>query len=577
MDKKVLFRLFAFSKPYRILIISIILLSLVTTISSLFVPVLLGQAIDVLIGMNNVDLDLLFNKVLSIGFVLIVVVSSQWLLSKQTNKITYLMSYDLRKVTYHKIHKLELQYIDTKPHGEMINHIIHDVDLVSAGLLQSFTSLFTGIITIIGTIIILCCIHFQVALIIIVLTPVSLFVAMFIARKTHNRFVSQLSLRSDFTAFTNEMIGDIELVQSLNYQDDNMERLEDINQALHKNGILFQFYGALINPTTRFINSFIYNLIALVGSLFVVYGSFTVGMLSSFLTYANQYTKPFNEISAVINEMQSAIVASKRIFDFLDIENEEDLGQGIVDLSKTKGFVEFEDVCFSYTKDKPLLKNISTTIEAGQTIAIVGKTGSGKTTLINLLMRFYDIQSGDILIDGCSIYTLKKECLRSMFGMVLQDSWIFNGTVRDNIRYGNFEVSEEEIVQACIDANVDDFIQTLPQGYDTVIGEGGLSFSKGQQQLICIARIMLMNPPILLLDEATSSIDTRTESKIQKGFDRIMKGKTTFIVAHRLSTIKNADVIFVMDQGTIIESGSHHVLLAKKGYYYDLYQSQYNQ
>lgn len=573
MKIKTLFRLVSLSKSYRILLYGIIFFSLLTTMSSLLVPVLLGQAIDLLISKGQVDVVLLFEKIMKIGFVLLFVVSAQWLLSKQTNKITYLISYDLRKKTYDKIHDLTINYIDTHKHGEMINYIISDVELVSNGLLQSFTSLFTGIITIIGTIIILCFIHLEVALIILFLTPISLFVAMFIAKKTHNRFVVQVQKRSELTGYANEMISNIELVHCLNYEQVNEVKFDDINRELHRNGILFQFYGALINPTTRFINSFIYNLIAIAGSLFVVQGSFTVGMLSSFLTYANQYTKPFNEISAVINEMQAAVVASVRIFNFLDEEVEVD--DGIYFLEDVQGNVEFKDVVFRYNKDIPLLENINTKINAGQTVAIVGKTGSGKTTLINLLMRFYDLNKGKILIDGVSIELLSKVHLRQMFGMVLQDSWIFNGTIRDNICYGIDGVDEEKLITTCKEAMLHDFVMTLEHGYDTLLGSEGIILSKGQQQLVCIARIMLMNPPILLLDEATSSIDTRTESKIQIAFDTMMKDKTCFIVAHRLSTIKNADTILVMDQGSIVEQGNHYELLEQKGYYYNLYQSQY--
>lgn len=572
--KNTLYRLISFSKPYRFLIVSIILFSFITTASSLFVPVLLGRAIDLLIGQGMVDLDALLSQVIIVGIVILFVVISQWFLLLQTNKITYLISYDLRSLAYKKIHSLPLNYIDTHKSGEIINHIINDIDLVSAGLLQSFTSLFTGIITIVGTIVILCLIQFEVALIIILLTPVSLFVAMFIARKTHKRFQKQLELRSDLSEYVNEMVSNNSLIQSLSFEKRNELGFDEINSELHSNGIYFQFYGALINPTTRFINSFIYNLIGIVGAFYVLGGGFTVGMLSSFLTYANQYTKPFNEISAVINEMQSAIVASQRVFKFLDEENDIDNTAVCNDLS-IRGHVEISNVSFRYVSHKPLLENVSATISSGQKVAIVGKTGSGKTTLINLLMRFYDIQSGDIKIDGVDIYSISKKDLRNLFGMVLQDSWLFNGTVRENISYGSSNISDDAIYSAAKKAMVHDFIMTLPNGYDTVLGESGIDFSKGQKQLLCIARIMLLNPPILLLDEATSSIDTRTESKIQEVFNSVMENKTTFIVAHRLSTIKSADIIMVMDNGTIVEQGSHNDLLKQDGYYKKLYESQY--
>lgn len=575
MDNKTIMRLITYCKPYRIILIGIFILSFISVCLTLITPILFGQAIDLLIGVDKVDFNALINQLLFIVLIIIAGSIVQWILSQLTNKITYNITNDLRDRIFEKIHLLPLKYIDQHPHGDIIGRVINDIDLIGSGLLQSFTSLFTGIATIVGTIIIMCLINLTIAAVVIVLTPLSLLVASLIVKRTHLYFQEQLEIRGDMNGYIEEMIGNQRLIKAFNYEELNEQRFAQINQRMHVSGVKSQFYGALINPTTRIVNSLVYGAVGVFGAISVLNGHFSVGLLSSFLTYANQYTKPFNEISSVMTEMQTALAASGRVFKLLDEKVEKPVvnPQTIENIS---GQVCLKDVCFSYNPDISLIENLSLEAKPGQTVAIVGKTGCGKTTLINLLMRFYDQNSGTIQVDNIDTRDMERNYLRRLYGMVLQESWIFKGTIKENIAYGKSDASDQEIIAAAKKARVHKFIMKLPEGYDTLVEEDGGNLSQGQKQLICIARIMLTKPPMLILDEATSSIDTRTELQIQEAFDIMMEGRTTFIVAHRLSTIKNADVILVMDKGRILEQGTHRELLAKHGYYYNLYHSQFN-
>lgn len=575
MDNKTIMRLITYCKPYRIILIGIFVLSFISVCLTLITPILFGQAIDLLIGVGKVDFNALINQLLFIVLIIIAGSIVQWILSQLTNKITYNITNDLRDRIFEKIHLLPLKYIDQHPHGDIIGRVINDIDLIGSGLLQSFTSLFTGIATIVGTIIIMCLINLTIAAVVIVLTPLSLLVASLIVKRTHLYFQEQLEIRGDMNGYIEEMIGNQRLIKAFNYEELNEQRFAQINQRMHVSGVKSQFYGALINPTTRIVNSLVYGAVGVFGAISVLNGHFSVGLLSSFLTYANQYTKPFNEISSVMTEMQTALAASGRVFKLLDKKVEKPVAnpQTIENIS---GQVCLKDVCFSYNPDISLIENLSLEAKPGQTVAIVGKTGCGKTTLINLLMRFYDQNSGTIQVDNIDTRDMERNYLRRLYGMVLQESWIFKGTIKENIAYGKSDASDQEIIAAAKKARVHKFIMKLPEGYDTLVEEDGGNLSQGQKQLICIARIMLTKPPMLILDEATSSIDTRTELQIQEAFDIMMEGRTTFIVAHRLSTIKNADVILVMDKGRILEQGTHRELLAKHGYYYNLYHSQFN-
>ena len=575
MDNKTIMRLITYCKPYRIILIGIFVLSFISVCLTLITPILFGQAIDLLIGVGKVDFNALINQLLFIVLIIIAGSIVQWILSQLTNKITYNITNDLRDRIFEKIHLLPLKYIDQHPHGDIIGRVINDIDLIGSGLLQSFTSLFTGIATIVGTIIIMCLINLTIAAVVIVLTPLSLLVASLIVKRTHLYFQEQLEIRGDMNGYIEEMIGNQRLIKAFNYEELNEQRFAQINQRMHVSGVKSQFYGALINPTTRIVNSLVYGAVGVFGAISVLNGHFSVGLLSSFLTYANQYTKPFNEISSVMTEMQTALAASGRVFKLLDEKVEKPVVNPQT-IENIRGQVCLKDVCFSYNPDISLIENLSLEAKPGQTVAIVGKTGCGKTTLINLLMRFYDQNSGTIQVDNIDTKDMERNYLRRLYGMVLQESWIFKGTIKENIAYGKSDASDQEIIAAAKKARVHKFIMKLPEGYDTLVEEDGGNLSQGQKQLICIARIMLTKPPMLILDEATSSIDTRTELQIQEAFDIMMEGRTTFIVAHRLSTIKNADVILVMDKGRILEQGMHRELLAKHGYYYNLYHSQFN-
>ena len=575
MNSKTIKRLLTYCRPYRVILGLIFILSFISVCLTLITPILFGQAIDLLIGIGLVDFSRLFWQLLVIVGVVLAGALVQWILGQLTNKITYNITNDLRDRVFEKIHLLPLKYIDSTPHGDIIGRVINDIDLIAAGLLQSFTSLFTGVATIVGTIIIMCLINLSIAIIVIVLTPLSLLVASLIVKRTHIYFKEQLELRGEMNGYIEEMIGNQRIIKAFNYEQMNEERFKEVNQRMHVSGVKSQFYGALINPTTRIVNSLVYGAVGVFGAISVLNGSFTVGLLSSFLTYANQYTKPFNEISSVMTEMQTALAASQRVFNLLDEPVEKPVSNP-QNVEIMEGNVSLKNVYFSYDPKVSLIENLSLEALPGQTIAIVGKTGCGKTTLINLLMRFYDQNSGSIMVDNVSTLDMERDYLRRMYGMVLQESWIFKGTIKENIAYGKSDATDEQIIAAAKKARVHKFIMKQPEGYDTMIDEDGGNISQGQKQLICIARIMLTKPPMLILDEATSSIDTRTELQIQEAFETMMKGRTTFIVAHRLSTIKNADMILVMDKGHILEQGTHQELLEKQGYYYNLHNSQFN-
>lgn len=575
MNSKTIKRLLTYCRPYRVILGLIFILSFISVCLTLITPILFGQAIDLLIGIGLVDFSRLFWQLLVIVGVVLAGALVQWILGQLTNKITYNITNDLRDRVFEKIHLLPLKYIDSTPHGDIIGRVINDIDLIAAGLLQSFTSLFTGVATIVGTIIIMCLINLSIAIVVIVLIPLSLLVASLIVKRTHIYFKEQLELRGEMNGYIEEMIGNQRIIKAFNYEQMNEERFKEVNQRMHVSGVKSQFYGALINPTTRIVNSLVYGAVGVFGAISVLNGSFTVGLLSSFLTYANQYTKPFNEISSVMTEMQTALAASQRVFNLLDEPVEKPVSNP-QNVEIMEGNVSLKNVYFSYDPKVSLIENLSLEALPGQTIAIVGKTGCGKTTLINLLMRFYDQNSGSIMVDNVSTLDMERDYLRRMYGMVLQESWIFKGTIKENIAYGKSDATDEQIIAAAKKARVHKFIMKQPEGYDTMIDEDGGNISQGQKQLICIARIMLTKPPMLILDEATSSIDTRTELQIQEAFETMMKGRTTFIVAHRLSTIKNADMILVMDKGHILEQGTHQELLEKQGYYYNLHNSQFN-
>jgi len=575
MDMKTLKRMLVYCHPYRYLIGVSLLLALCSVVLTLVLPIMIGNTIDLMIGVNQVNMQ---KVIYQLGVILVIIllnVLTQWIMTRCTNKVTYQSVRDLRRDFFNKIHSLPLKYIDSKTQGDLINRVINDIDLIGDGLLHGFASLLTGVLSIIGTIGFMVSINASVALVVILLTPISLFVASYIAKKTFSLFRDQLDLRSELSGFVEESMTNLKLIKAFNYEENMKDRYIEINQRMNDNGVKSQFASALINPSTRFVNNLVYMAVGVVGGLMVVNGHFTIGQLSSFLTYATQYTKPFNEISSVIAELQTAVASAQRVFNVIDEENEEDIGKLHRKADEVVGHIVFDDVSFSYQEEKPFIEHLDIDAKPGARIALVGPTGCGKTTIINLLMRFYEVNSGRICVDNKDIVDLTRENLRSHFGMVLQDTWLFKGTIKENIAYGNASASDEEIIEASKLAHAHDFIERLSQGYDTVVEENGGNISEGQRQLLCIARIMVSKPSILILDEATSSIDTRTEKLIQEALNRIMQGRTSFIVAHRLSTIKNADQILVLKDGAIIESGTHISLLEQNGFYHELYYSQF--
>lgn len=578
-QKGTLLRVLQYVKPYRVLVIISLLCACVSAAAQLLIPILTGKAIDQMLGAGQVNLSGVLVFAVWIAVVAALSAAAQQFLATSNNKIAYNISRDLRNAAFHKLQRLPLSYLDAHPSGDLVSRMIADVDTFSDGLLMGFTQLFTGVVLIVGTLTIMLIKNWMIALLVVVLTPLSMFVASFIARKTHHYFTEQARVRGQQTALINELIEGQKVVQSFGHEAASLSDFDCINDELGRVSLNATFFSSLTNPSTRLVNNIIYAAVALVGALSAVGGGISVGDLSVFLSYASQYAKPFNEISGVVTELQNALACAARVFSLLDEDNRVPDKENAAVLSP-KGTVDLKDVCFRYVPDRPLIEGFNLHVKPGQRIAIVGPTGCGKTTMINLLMRFYDVNSGAILVDGTDIRDATRHSLRKSFGMVLQDTWLKAGTIRDNIAYGRPDASEEDVIAAAKAAHAHSFIRRLPDGYDTVITENGGNISQGQKQLLCIARVMLGGesgelPPMLILDEATSSIDTRTEIKIQSAFARLMNGRTSFIVAHRLSTIQEADVILVMKDGHIIEQGTHEELLKKQGFYANLYQSQF--
>ena len=575
MKKSVVRRVLKYIKPYKGLLALAILSAIISVSLTLYIPVLTGNAIDNIIDKGNVNFENVLQIIIYIAIGVAGVAIFQWTMTYFTNVISYKTVRDLRRDVFCKFNDVPLSYIDTHSHGDLISRVINDVDAVGDGLSQMFLQLFSGIVTILGTMVFMFIIDWRIALAVIILTPLSLFVAAFIGKMTHNRFARQQQLQGDISSYVEEYVGNQRIVKAFSYEDRAFENFEKYNQELYTVGFKAQFAGALANPSTRFVNATVYAAVGIFGAITAIAGTLSVGQLSCFLTYANQYTKPFNEITGVLTQLQTAIAAAGRVFDVLDAEDEPKDKPDSIKVENCKGNVKIENVNFSYVKDKPLITNFSLDVKSGSHIAIVGPTGCGKTTFINLLMRFYDTDSGKISVDGVDIKDMERDELRKLYGMVLQDSWLFCGTIMENLKYGNPNATDEEVIEAAKAAYAHSFIRRMPDGYDTMISEGGGNLSQGQKQLLCIARAMLSNPTMLILDEATSSIDTLTEIRVQKAFAKIMQGRTSFVVAHRLSTIKESDVILVMRDGNIIEQGTHDELLARGGFYKNLYESQF--
>lgn len=573
--RKTLKRVLQYIDKYKYYLIISILFATVTVALTLYAPILIGNAIDLIVGKANVDFSGIIRIFVRLGIIIGATAVLQWLMNVCNNKITYNVSRDLRQQAFEKIERVPISYIDNHPSGDVVSRVINDVDLLADGLLMGFTQLFTGIVTIIGTLAFMLYINPLITLVVVVVTPLSFFIARFIAKKTYNMFFLQSKTRGEQTAFIDEMISNQKIADAYNMDEENLKRFDDINSRLANHSLKATFFSSITNPATRFVNSIVYASVALFGAIMAIKGNITVGILSCFLSYANQYTKPFNEISSVVTELQNSLACAGRVLDFIDEEEITPDKKDAIELNNPKGNITISNLDFSYNPEKELITNLNLDVKEGITVAIVGPTGCGKTTLINLLMRFYDAQNGEIKIDGVNTLDIKRKSLRENFGMVLQDTWLKSGTIMDNIRLANPNASDDEVIESAKKAHSHSFIKRLPNGYDTYIGEDGGSLSQGQKQLLCITRLMLSPPPMLILDEATSSIDTRTEIKIQKAFNTLMQGRTTFIVAHRLSTIKNADIILVMNNGNIIEQGSHDELYEKHGFYYNLYNSQF--
>ncbi len=576
VDRKfALKKVLAYISKYKIQVFLSIFFAAVTASLSLYIPILVGNAIDLIVGKDNVDFDEILKVLVKVGVMVGAVAILQWIMNTINNRVTFQVVRDVRNEAFNKIQKLPLSYIDSHRHGEIVSKVIADVDQFADGLLMGFTQFFTGVVTILGTLAFMLSINVKITLLVVVLTPLSLFVAKFIAKNTYNFFKIQSEIRGEQTALIDEMIGNQKIVQAFSYEDESLERFDEINERLTKASVKAVFFSSLTNPVTRFINSIIYAAVGLTGALAVINGMITVGGLSCFLSYANQYTKPFNEISGVITELQNALACAARVFELIEEPAQIPDSENAVVIDNVDGTVKLDSVSFSYSPQMKLIENFNLTVKPGQRIAIVGPTGCGKTTLINLLMRFYDVDLGKILIENNDIRDITRTSLRSSYGMVLQETWLKNGTIRENIVMGKPDATDEEVVAAAKATHAHSFIKRLPNGYDTVVSDGNSGLSQGQKQLLCITRVMLSIPPMLILDEATSSIDTRTETRIQRSFAKMMKGRTSFIVAHRLSTIREADVILVMRDGDVIEQGSHEELLKLGGFYSRLYNSQF--
>lgn len=575
-NKGTLKKVFSYIGKYKYFLILSMFFAAVTVGLTLYAPILVGKAIDCIIGKGNVDFVNMKSILIKVAIIVASTALIQWLMNVCNNKITYNVSRDLRKKAFEKIEILPFSYIDTHSKGDIVSRVITDVDQLSDGLLMGFTQFFTGVITIIGTLAFMLSVNVFITIVVVVVTPLSFFIARFIAKKTFNMFSLQSKTRGEQTSFIDEMISNQKVAEAYSMNEENKARFDKINDDLAKYSLKATFFSSITNPATRFVNSIVYAAVALFGAIMAVKGNITVGILSCFLSYANQYTKPFNEISSVVTELQNAIACAARVFELIEEAPELPDKADATELENVKGSVEINNLYFSYNPDRELLKNVNINVEPGKTVAIVGPTGCGKTTLINLLMRFYDPNNGTISVDEVNTQDVTRQSLRQNFGMVLQDTWLKSGTIADNIRLGKTDATDDEIIEAAKKAHAHSFIKRLPNGYKTKIGEDGGSLSQGQKQLLCITRLMLCPPPMLILDEATSSIDTRTEIKIQKAFNTLMKNRTTFIVAHRLSTIQNADLILVMNDGNIIEQGTHVSLYAQKGFYYNLYNSQFS-
>ena len=574
-NKKTINRVLQLIRPYTYLVVSILVLAAVTVAATLYSPILIGKGVDCMIEKGLVSFPDLKLVLLQLAVVTAISAISQWVMSLLTNKMTYKIVDDIRRRVFAHMEILPLRYMDAHQPGDAISRISTDVDQFSDGLLMGFTQLFSGVMTILGTLGFMISIDGRITLIVVLITPLSFFVANFIAKRTFTMFRLQSETRAEMTSLVEEMVGNQKAVKAFAYEKEAEEQFDDINQRLQSCSLKATFFSSITNPSTRFVNGLVYTGVGIFGAFSAIQGRITVGQLSSFLNYANQYTKPFNEISGVVTELQNALACAGRIFHFLDEEPVPENAADAKTLDQVEGRVRFEDVSFSYTSEVPLIEHMNLEVKPGQRVAIVGPTGCGKTTVINLLMRFYDINKGKITLDGVPIQDLTWESLRSSYGMVLQETWLKAGTIRDNISYGKPDATREEVIGAAKQAHAHSFIKRLPKGYDTVMGEDGGSLSQGQKQLLCIARLMLLKPPVLILDEATSSIDTMTEIRIQKAFQKLMEGRTSFVVAHRLSTIKESDVILVMKDGHILETGKHEELLEKKGFYAQLYQSQF--
>ena len=575
MKKGTLRKVLHYAGKYRGLVFLSLILAVVTAALALYIPILAGGAIDLLVGTGDVDFNKVMAVLLKMLIAILITAICQWIMNKANNVITFKVVRDVRAEAFDKLQTLPFEYLDKVQTGEIVSRIVADIDLFADGLLMGFTQLFTGIVTILFTLVFMFYLNFRIAIVVVALTPLSLIVARVIADKSFKLFKLQSEARADQTSFVDEMIGNLQVVKAFAHEDENMEYFDEVNEKLEDASTRAVFVSAITNPGTRFINNLVYAFVALFGSFVCIAGGMTVGGLTIFLSYANQYTKPFNEISGVVTELQNALACARRVFDLIEEKSEEKDKDTAPEKFNAEGVVDISDVSFSYDKKKKLIDNLDLSIVKGQRVAIVGPTGSGKTTLINLLMRFYDVDKGSVKIDGYDIRDIKRLDLRDNFGMVLQETWLRHGTVKDNITLGRKDFADEEIIAAAKATHAHSFIKKLPDGYDTVISENGGNLSQGQKQLLCITRVMLNIPPMLILDEATSSIDTHTEMRIQRAFNKMMKGRTSFIVAHRLSTIVEADVILVMKDGHIIEQGNHETLLGNKGFYYELYNSQF--
>jgi len=573
--KSTIRRILNYIGVYKWLVLLSVILAAVTVALTLYAPILVGEGVDLILGPGNVDFQGLLAVLKKIAVVVALTALTQWLMNHMNNQITYHVVQDIRVKAFQHIQELPLKYLDSHPYGDIISRLIADIDQFSEGLLMGFTQLFTGVLTIIGTLGFMLAVNPVITAVVVLVTPLSLFVAAFIARKTFSMFQLQSQTRGELTTLVDEMIGNEKVVQAFGYEKEAQARFEEINERLRSYSLRAIFFSSITNPATRFVNSMVYASVGAAGAFAAIRGFLSVGQLSIFLSYANQYTKPFNEISGVVTELQNALACAARVFALMDEPPFEPEDEDAVELKQADGSVALENVSFSYQPEVPLIEDLNLDVKPGQRIALVGPTGCGKTTIINLLMRFYDVQKGAIRVSGTDIRHMTRESLRESYGMVLQETWLKSGTIRENIAYGRPDASEEEIIQAAKDAHAHSFIRRMPQGYDTVLSEDGGNLSQGQRQLLCIARVMLCNPAMLILDEATSSIDTRTEIRIQKAFAAMMEGRTSFIVAHRLSTIQEADVILVMKDGHIIEQGTHESLLARHGFYAELYNSQF--